>query len=70
VTIFRERAQKTADLAQPTSQTMSAMMGADPDHLCALQHGDGLRELSRGHWRMRAIAGVQPKAIGVRDRSQ
>jgi hypothetical protein len=49
---------------------MSAMMGADPDHLCALQHGDGHRQVPCGHRRIRAIAGVQHKAIGVRDRSQ
>ena len=48
---------------------MSAMMGADLGHLCALRHGDGHRELSRGHWRMRAIGGVQHKTIGVRDSS-
>jgi hypothetical protein len=46
---------------------MSAIMGADLGHLCALEHGDGHRELFRGHWRMRAIAGVQHKTIGVRD---
>jgi hypothetical protein len=46
---------------------MSAMMGADPGRLCALQHGDGHRELPRGYWRKRAIAGVQHKTIGVRD---
>jgi len=56
-------------LAQLTSQTMSALMGADLGHLCALQHGDGHRELSCGHWRKRAIAGVQHKTIGVRDSS-
>jgi hypothetical protein len=48
---------------------MPAMMGADPGHLCAL-HGDGHRELSRGHWRVRATAGVQHKTIGVRDSSR
>ena len=36
-----ENAHSAADLAQPTSQTMSAMMGADLGHLCVLQHGDG-----------------------------
>jgi hypothetical protein len=55
---------------QLTSQTMSALMGADPGHLCALQHGDGHRELPCGRWRKRAIGGVQHKTIGVRDRSQ
>jgi hypothetical protein len=49
---------------------MPAMMGADLGHLCALQHGDEHRELSRGHWRMRAITGVPHKTIGVRDGSQ
>jgi len=49
---------------------MSALMGADLGHLCALQHGDGHRELSCGHWRKRAIAGVQHKTIGVRDSSR
>ena len=47
---------------------MSAMMGADLGHLCALQHGDGYRELPREHWRKRAIAGVQHKTIGLRNR--
>jgi len=42
---------------------------ADLGHLCALQHGEGHRELPRGRWRMRAIAGVQHKTIGVRDSS-
>ena len=39
----RERTptRRPADLTQPTSQTMSAMMGADLGYLCALQHGDG-----------------------------
>ena len=46
------------------------MMGADPGYLCALQPGDGHRELPRGHWRMRAIGGVQHKTIGVWDGSQ
>jgi hypothetical protein len=41
--------RRAADLAQPASQTMSAMMGADLGHLCALQHG----ELPREHWRKR-----------------
>jgi hypothetical protein len=59
--------RSSADPAQPASQAMPAMMGADLGHLCALQHGGGHRELSRGHWRMRAIAGVQHKPIGVRD---
>jgi hypothetical protein len=30
-----------ADLTQPASQTMPAIMGAGLGHLCALQHGDG-----------------------------
>lgn len=46
-----------ADMAQPTGQTMSAMMGADLGHQCALEYGDGSRELPREHWRKRAIAG-------------
>jgi hypothetical protein len=46
---------------------MLAMMGAELGHLCALQHGGGHRELSRGHWRMRVIAGMQHKTVGVRD---
>ena len=37
----RENACRPADLTQPTSQTMSVIMGADLGHLCALQHGDG-----------------------------
>jgi hypothetical protein len=57
-----------ADLTQPASQTMSAMMGAGLGHLCALQHGDGTvnRPADTGG---SAIAGVQHKTIGVRDSS-
>jgi hypothetical protein len=69
VATFGNARKEAFDLAQPASQTMSAMMGADLGHLCALQHGDGHREVPRGHWRMRAIAGVQHKTIGVRDSS-
>jgi hypothetical protein len=70
VTIFGERAQRVTDLAQPASQTMPALMGADLGHLCVLQHGDGHCELSRGHWRMWVIAGVQHKTVAVRDSSE
>ncbi len=49
---------------------MSAMIGADLGHLCALQHGDGHRELPREHWRKGAVAGVQHKTIGLRNSSQ
>ncbi len=52
-----EPAHTPAYMAQPTGQTMSAMMGADLGHLCALKHGDGYPELPREHWRKRAIAG-------------
>jgi hypothetical protein len=45
---------------------MSAMMGADPGYMCALQDGDGHRELPCGHWRKRAIGGVQHNSIGAR----
>jgi hypothetical protein len=69
VATFGNARKEAFDLAQPASQTISAMMGADLGHLCALQHGGEHRELSRGHWRMRAIAGVQHKTIGVRDSS-
>ena len=65
----REIAHRAADLAQPAGQAMSAMMGADPGYLCALQHGDGHRDLLCGHWRKRAIGGVRHKTIGVRDGS-
>ena len=58
-----EKAQTAADPAQSASQ---AMMGADLGHLCALRHGDGHRELSCGHWRMRAVAGVRHEGPGVR----
>jgi len=60
VTTFGNARKEAFDLAQPTSQTMSAMMGADPGHLRA-QQGDGHRELPCGHWRKRAIGGVQHK---------
>ncbi len=43
--------------------------GGRSGHLCALQHGDRHRELPCGHWRKRAIAGVQHKTVGVRDSS-
>jgi hypothetical protein len=69
VTTFGNARKEAFDLTQPTSQAMSAMMGADPGHLCALQHGDGHRELPCGHWRKRAIGGVQHKTIGVWDSS-
>jgi hypothetical protein len=69
VTTFGNARKEAFDLAQPASQTMSAMMSADLGYLCAVQHGDGHREVPRGHWRMRAIAGVQHKTIGVRDSS-
>ncbi len=65
-----DHVHRAADLVQSAGQTMPAMMGADLGHLCALQHGDGHRELSRGHWRKRAIAGVQHKTIGLRDSSR
>jgi len=42
---------------------------ADPGHRCTLQYGDGHRQVPCGHWRMRAIAGVQHKTISVRDSS-
>jgi hypothetical protein len=70
VTTSGNARKEAFDLAQPTSQTMSAMMGADPGHLCALQHGDGHRELPCGHRRKRAIGGLQHKTIRVRDSSQ
>lgn len=46
---------------------MSAMMGADPGHLCALQHGDGHREMPCRHWRKRLSAGCGPRqsACGI-----
>jgi hypothetical protein len=69
VTTFGNARKEAFDLAQPASQTMSAMMSADLGYLCAVQHGDGHREVPRGHWRMRAIAGVQHKTIGVWDSS-
>jgi hypothetical protein len=69
VTTLGNARKEAFDLAQSAGQVMSAMMGADPGHLCALQHGDGHRELPCGHWRKRAIGGVRHKTIGVRDRS-
>ena len=62
-----EPAHTPADMAQPTGQTMSAMMGADLGHQCALKHGDGYRELPREHWRKRAIAGCTTRrsACGI-----
>jgi hypothetical protein len=69
VTTFWNARKEAFDLAQPTSQTMSAMMGADPGHLCALQHGDGHREMPCRHWGTLAIGGVRHKRVGVRDSS-
>jgi len=45
---------------------MPAMMGADLSHLGAAARWRAPWTV-RGHWRMRAIAGVQHKPIGVRD---
>jgi len=43
---------------QPAGQMMSAMMGADLGHRCALQHGDGHRELPCEHRRKRLSPGA------------
>jgi hypothetical protein len=61
------RTRRAAGLAQLTSQTMSALMGADLGHLCALQYGDGHRELPCGHWPEAAIAGCSTRrsACGI-----
>jgi hypothetical protein len=53
-----ENTRVPADLAQSAGQAMSAMMGADPGYLCALQPGDGHRELPCRHGRMRATGGA------------
>jgi len=44
-----------------------AIMGADLGHLCALQHGDGYRELPREHWRKRLSPGCSTRrsACGI-----
>jgi len=46
-------------MAQPSGQTMSAVVGADLGRLRC--NGDGHRELPREHWRKRAIAGCSTR---------
>jgi hypothetical protein len=58
IELLRNDAHTAADMAQPTGQTMSAMMGADLGHLCVLQRGDEHRELPRERYRKRSIVGV------------
>jgi len=54
-----ENARRAADMAQPSGQTMSAVVGADLGRLRC--NGDGHRELPREHWRKRAIAGCSTR---------